>query len=128
MEIMKMSKKEEEKPIDLRRERIRVFEDTQEWIENDTDLINSVILVKKNTRVFYENDYPAFNRPVIDEEIAVTGIRSYEAAMRLRKQYPDSKIAVMNFANAFHAGGGSAGCPEAFVSVTEAGGYSVHII
>ena len=32
--------------------------------------------------------------------------RSFEAAMRLKREEPDSKIAVMNFANAFHAGGG----------------------
>ena len=38
--------------------------------------------------------------------ITVTGDRSYQAAMRLRKENPKPRIAVMNFANAFHAGDG----------------------
>ncbi|MCR5104704.1 MAG: PARG family protein [Eubacterium sp.] len=41
-------------------------------------------------------------------EITVTGDRSFQAAMRLASDNPGSKIAVVNFANAFHAGGGVA--------------------
>ncbi|MBQ5413597.1 MAG: TIGR02452 family protein, partial [Schwartzia sp.] len=41
-----------------------------------------------------------------DMSIMVSGDRSYQAAMRLRRDNTDAKIAVMNFANAFHAGGG----------------------
>ena len=93
-------------PVDRQQVRVDVFEDTQAWIKEDPELAQSVIQAKKNTTVFYEDDYPAFERPAVSEEIAVTGYRSFEAAMNLRKQYPDSKIAVMNFANAFHAGGG----------------------
>ena len=39
-------------------------------------------------------------------KITVTKHRSYEAAVLYHKEFPDKKIAVMNFANAFHAGGG----------------------
>lgn len=88
-------------------ERIEVFQDTLEWINNDPDLSASIPVAKKNTTVFYEDDYPAFFTPEIkDMLITVSGDRSYQAAMRLHKDNPEAKIAVMNFANAFHAGGG----------------------
>ena len=95
--------------MSTRTERIEVFADTQEWIWADPDLSASINVAKKNTTVFYENDYPAFDASKTkDMAIEVSGDRSFQAAMRLRKEYPDAKIAVMNFANAFHAGGGVA--------------------
>lgn len=88
-------------------ERVRVFEDTLDWIDADPDLAASIPGAKKNTTVFYDNDYPAFDTAKTRHmRIEVTGDRSYQAAMRLHKDNPDAKIAVMNFANAFHAGGG----------------------
>ena len=88
-------------------ERIAIFQDTMNWINNDPDLSASIPAAKKNTTVFYENDYPGFDASCIkDGLITVTRDRSYQAAMRLHKENPDAKIAVMNFANAFHAGGG----------------------
>jgi len=89
------------------RDRVAVFVDTQNWIKADCDLYYSVKVAKNKTRIFYEDDYPVFNAfNIKDTEITVTGNRSYQAAMRLRKEAPNAKIAVMNFANAFHAGGG----------------------
>lgn len=88
-------------------ERIAVFQDTMSWIEADEDLAASVAKAKNATNVFYENDYPTFNSTKVENTvITVTGDRSYQAAMRLSKDMPGSKIAVLNFANAFHAGGG----------------------
>ena len=88
-------------------QRKAVFEDTQKWIESDPDLSASIPIAKKNTTVFYEDDYPPFDASdTKDTVITVTGDRSYQAAMRLHKENPEAKIAVMNFANAFHAGGG----------------------
>ena len=88
-------------------ERIAVFQDTMDWISNDPDLSASVSAAKKNTTVFYEDDYPVFDSSKMkDTVITVSGDRSYQAAMRLHKETPDAKIAVMNFAYAFHAGGG----------------------
>lgn len=37
---------------------------------------------------------------------AVTKSKTFEAAMRLRKERPDAKIAVLNFASATNPGGG----------------------
>ncbi len=88
-------------------ERIKVFEDTMDWIKNDPDLSASILVAKKNTTVYFEDDYPDFDiTKTKDTVITVSKDRSYEAAMRLHRQNPDAKIAVMNFANAFHAGGG----------------------
>lgn len=39
-------------------------------------------------------------------EIVVTPSRTFEAAMRLHKKYPDKKIGVLNFASAMRPGGG----------------------
>ena len=88
-------------------ERIAVFQDTMNWINSDPALSASILVAKKNTTVFYEDDYPAFDASrTKDMHITVSGDRSYQAAMRLRRENPSAKIAVMNFANAFHAGGG----------------------
>lgn len=88
-------------------QRIEVFQDTLSWIESDKDLSDSVVRAKKNTEVIYEDDYPSFDvDKTFDTVITVTADRSFQAAMRLSSENPGSKIAVMNFANAFHAGGG----------------------
>ena len=44
-----------------RNQRIEVFNDTQDWIKNDPALSASIDVAKKNTTVFYEDDYPAFD-------------------------------------------------------------------
>ncbi|MBP3808686.1 MAG: TIGR02452 family protein [Eubacterium sp.] len=88
-------------------QRIEVFQDTLNWIESDKDLSASVAKAKKLTEVFYEDDYPDLNVDnTYDTDIAVTSDRSFQAAMRLVAHNPGCKVAVMNFANAFHAGGG----------------------
>ena len=88
-------------------QRIEVFQDTMDWIKTDKDLSDSVKKAKKNTEVFWEDSYPAFDQKTLyDTKITVSQSRSFEAAVKLNKQMPGSKIAVMNFANAFHAGGG----------------------
>ena len=73
--------------MSTRTERIEVFADTQEWIWADPDLSASINVAKKNTTVFYENDYPAFDASKTkDMAIEVSGDRSFQAAMRLRKE------------------------------------------
>ena len=41
--------------------RVEVFNDTMEWIDTDPDLSASIHVAKKNTEIFYEDDYPAFD-------------------------------------------------------------------
>ena len=88
-------------------ERIKVFQDTLDWIDKDKDLSESIPVAKYNTKVYYEDEYPEFDASNTKENIiTVTGHRSYEAAMKLHSEDTDAKIAVMNFANAIHPGGG----------------------
>ena len=90
-----------------REDRIRVFQDTQDWIEKDPVLAASIEKAKKTTEVFFEDVYPDFDASSVkDTKITVSGDRSFQAAMRLHEENPEAKIAVMNFANAFQAGGG----------------------
>ena len=66
-------------------ERIEVFQDTLNWIENDIELSASVIYSKEHTKIYWENDYPEFDgAKECDTEVTVTRDRSYQAAMRLR--------------------------------------------
>ena len=77
-------------------ERIQVFQDTMDWINSDPALSASIPVAKKNTMVFYEDDYPAFDTSNTKEMfITVSGDRSYQAAMRLHKANLDAKIAVI---------------------------------
>ena len=93
--------------MSTREERVDVFQDTMNWINEDDDLSAAVSAAKKKTEVFYEDDYPEFDPNVKkDMIISVSQDRSFQAAMRLIKDKPGSKIAVLNFANAFHPGGG----------------------
>ena len=88
-------------------QRVAVFKDTMDWIDTDPELSASIPIAKKNTKIFYEDDYPAFDTSnEKDMIVTVSGDRSYQAAMRLSRENRGAKIAVMNFANAFHAGGG----------------------
>lgn len=93
--------------MSTQKERKAVFEDTMNWIKADPDLAYSVVEAKNNTEIFWEDDYPDFKcDEEYNTEITMSGDRSFEAAMRLHSDDPRAKIAVMNFANAFHAGGG----------------------
>ena len=88
-------------------ERIKVFNDTLDWIKSNPDLSDSVTLAEDNTTVFYDNDYPPYDSSRIRETVVeVTADRSFRAAMRLHRENPEARIAVMNFANAFYPGGG----------------------
>ncbi|MBO4473583.1 MAG: TIGR02452 family protein [Clostridiales bacterium] len=93
--------------MSTREERVAVFEDTMSWIESDPELSRAVKDAKAHSEVFYEDIYPQFDtgrRAAM--EVSVTRERSFESAMRLSKENPGAKIAVHNFANAFHPGGG----------------------
>ena len=89
-------------------DRIAVFKDTQNWCESDPDLKAAIEKAKKNTEIFWEDNYPAFDQTYTKPlTVSVTKERSFEAAMRLKKEnHLFNRIAVMNFANAFRPGGG----------------------
>lgn len=93
--------------MSTREQRIEVFQDTLTWLESEPELAATVTFAKKHTEVFWENDYPKFDATKrYDTQVVVSGDRSFQAAMRLKREAPEAKVAVLNFANAFHAGGG----------------------
>ena len=86
---------------------VEVFRDTQDWIRSDKDLSDSVTASKNNTKVYFEDEYPEYEKRFnSDLEIVVSKDKSFQAAMRLNKENPGKKIAVMNFANSVTSGGG----------------------
>ena len=89
-------------------QRIEVFHDTLDWIAADKSLSEAVDYSKKHTEVFLEDDYPSYEHRSLqqDQRVYVTSDRSFQAAMRLHGENEGARIAVMNFANAFRAGGG----------------------
>jgi len=88
-------------------DRIVIFQDTLAMIDDSKELKSAIKATKRATKIFYENDYPDIDSSrCYDTEITITTKRSYEAAMDIKRENPRSKVAVMNFANAFHAGGG----------------------
>ena len=93
--------------MSTRYDRIEVFQDTQKWISTDAELKAAVDFSKEHTTIYWEDNYPAFDAAkTCITEITVTRDRSYRAAMRLSAENEGCRIAVMNFANAFQAGGG----------------------
>lgn len=88
-----------------REQNVEVFRDTLSWAREDRQLAHSILEARSD--VFFEDDYPDMGSPAQrDERVEVTGERSFEAAQRLHAELPQARIAVLNFADAFHPGGG----------------------
>lgn len=91
-----------------KRERLAsIFQDTQQFYSTESMLVASVESSRKNTVLFDEGKAPAFPSVAARAgEVTVTRSRSYEAAVRLTRQYPGKRIVVLNFASATNPGGG----------------------
>lgn len=91
-----------------KRERLaEIFRDTQQFYSTDPALLSAVEASKKRTSIYDAGSAPSFpNEAVRAGCVTVTRSRSYEAAMRLARQYPGKRIAVLNFASATKPGGG----------------------
>ncbi|MBE6877354.1 MAG: TIGR02452 family protein [Ruminococcus sp.] len=93
--------------MDIRLELIKIFEDTVRWIKEDKALSEAKKFSIQNTRLYKAEEYPELPEfSPADTKIQVSGEKSFQAAMRLRKEYPDARIAVHNFASATNPGGG----------------------
>ena len=90
-----------------REERIRVFEDTIQFIKEDPALFDAVKASREKTVIYGEGSLPELS-PQGDKEcrVTVTRSRTLEAAMNAHKDYPDARICVLNFASATNPGGG----------------------
>ena len=85
---------------------VEIFNDTQKFYETDPALIAAVESSKRQTRLYEAGNVPVYPDRVKAGKTAVSKSRTFEAAVRLAKQYPGKKIAVLNFASASHPGGG----------------------
>ena len=93
--------------MDRKQQLIEVFEDTQKFYSEDPALKAAVKKSRENTRLYGADEYPELpDYPARSCEVRVTKHKSFEAAMALRKEFPDKKIAVLNFASASRPGGG----------------------
>ncbi|MBR3630547.1 MAG: TIGR02452 family protein [Oscillospiraceae bacterium] len=93
--------------MDVRLQLSLIFEDTMRFIRSTPMLSVASASSVMNTVLYPEGKTPALpdGRP-FGTDISVTKERSFQAAIRLRKDYPDAKIAVHNFASATNPGGG----------------------
>ena len=93
--------------MDIRSELVKIFNDTISWIKKDQTLHRAVTYSIEHTQL-----YPAGKSPELPDfvpqntKIQVSADKSFQAAFRLRKTYPEARIAVHNFASATNPGGG----------------------
>lgn len=86
----------------------QVFEDTQRFYTENPVLAEAVETSRRNTKLYEAGDYPALPEDPIQhaQKVRVSKHKTFEAAMALHKEFPDKKIAVLNFASATRPGGG----------------------
>ena len=89
---------------------IEVFNDTEKLIASNITLMEATVKSSELTKVydngvFKENIVLPQELRLIDN-ITVTNHRTFEAARLLKKEFPDNKVAVLNFASATNPGGG----------------------
>lgn len=92
--------------MDVKLQRVEIFEDTMKWIESDSRLKEAVKNTLSKTKLYKAQEMPKI--PGLDGKrdmkITVTKERSFEAAMNFKAL--DRKVAVLNFASATNPGGG----------------------
>ncbi len=93
---------------DRKQQLTEVFEDTQRFYTEDPTLKAAVKHSRENTRLYEADEYPDYpmDNNARSGKIRVTKHKTFEAAMELRKEFPDKRIAVLNFASASRPGGG----------------------
>lgn len=92
---------------DIRMNNVRVFDDTREYYNSNTKLNSAMKKSQKNTVCYQSDEYPEIENTECKAcIISVTNERTFECAVRLHSESPDSRIAVLNFASASNPGGG----------------------
>ena len=92
---------------DRKQRLIEVFEDTQLFYRQNALLAKAVQAAKDATKLYEADDYPNIQHSgQMSCKIAVTKHKTFEAAMLIRVDHLEWKIAVLNFASATNPGGG----------------------
>lgn len=93
--------------FDARERRVAIFQDTMKLCRENPVLAAAIEDTIRGTVVYPADGEIELNCPKAGPgRITVSGDRSFQAAMKLRSAYPDSLIAVHNFASATNPGGG----------------------
>lgn len=96
--------------LNNQRERfIKVFNDTLDYIKTNKFLNRSVLESTEDTAFFFNQSFnavPSKKQITYFNNVFVTKNKTFEAAFKLRKEYPAHRIAVLNFASATTPGGG----------------------
>lgn len=87
---------------------IEVFQDTEKWYKENKKLAEAVQRAQKDTKVYSEDACPKLlgSKEGLVTKVTVTADRSFQAAIRLKKENPEMRVAVHNFASATNPGGG----------------------
>ncbi len=86
---------------------VDVFQDTLAMIRENESLQVAVENSILNTKLYYPDSEMSLPENIhLQPKYHVSPDRSFQAAQKLSRQFPDEKIAVLNFASATHAGGG----------------------
>lgn len=89
-----------------REENVKIFNDTLDFIKKNKILSESVEKSISGTKFYPARQILAPTNNCFLNNVFVTKNRTFEAAMKLAKNYPGKKIAVLNFASASTPGGG----------------------
>lgn len=93
---------------DSAEKRVAIFEDTMELCRENSRLSDSIAHTISNTQFYPVQLIPVLDKADCSENtaVAVTKERTFESAKRFHSQYPENRIAVLNFASATNPGGG----------------------
>ena len=94
--------------FDKKENLINIFIDTEKAYNTKSALKKSIENTKEHTRLYLADNIPDISsaNAGANAKVTVSKKRSFEAAFDLKERYPDSKIAVHNFASATNPGGG----------------------
>jgi len=93
--------------VDRRTRLAEIFRDTQQFYRTNRVLVEALENTKRRTLLYETGKAPRFpSEKTRAGTISVTKFRTFEAAIRLTKENPGKRIAVLNFASATNPGGG----------------------
>lgn len=93
---------------DSTEKRVKIFEDTMRMCKSNKQLADAISSSIKGTKLYPADMQLEVMTPAreVNTIVSVTKERTFEAAGRLYKEFPDKKITVLNFASATNPGGG----------------------
>jgi len=92
--------------FDRRRALTEVFLDTQNYYLENAELHAAVKHSIDNTVLYREGDALSLPTTQKEGEVVVTKHKTFEAAMLYKREHPQDRVAVLNFASAVNPGGG----------------------